>query len=101
VAQKFHFANLRIEVTCASRGISAISELLVLFLGVIITKCYGAGAQQVPKTGQNIANIGKLNILHYETLYYARYSLITTSKARVLMCLEFVFIVDNFNDRVE
>jgi len=30
VAQKFHFAILRIEVTRASRGLSAISELLVL-----------------------------------------------------------------------
>jgi len=30
VAQKFHFAILRIEVTRASRGVSAISELLVL-----------------------------------------------------------------------
>jgi len=31
VAQKFHFAILRIEVTPASRGLSAIAELLVLF----------------------------------------------------------------------
>jgi len=30
VAQKFHFAILRIEVTRASRGLSAIAELLVL-----------------------------------------------------------------------
>jgi len=30
VAQKFHFAILRIEVTRASRGLSAIVELLVL-----------------------------------------------------------------------
>jgi len=29
VAQKFHFAILRIEVTRASRGFSAIAELLV------------------------------------------------------------------------
>jgi len=29
VAQKFHFAILRIEVTCVSRGLSAIAELLV------------------------------------------------------------------------
>jgi len=29
VAQKFHFAILRIEVTHASRGLSAIAELLV------------------------------------------------------------------------
>jgi len=29
VAQKFHFAILRIEVTRASRGLSAIAELLV------------------------------------------------------------------------
>jgi len=29
VAQKFHFAILRIEVTCASHGLSAIPELLV------------------------------------------------------------------------
>jgi len=29
VAQKFHFAILRIEVTSASRGLSAIAELLV------------------------------------------------------------------------
>jgi len=31
VAYKFHFAILRIEVTRASRGLSAIAELLVLF----------------------------------------------------------------------
>jgi len=30
VAQKFHFAILRIEVTRASRGLSAIAELLVV-----------------------------------------------------------------------
>jgi len=30
VAQKFHFAILRIEVTRASRGLSAIAELLVI-----------------------------------------------------------------------
>jgi len=30
VAQKFHFAILRIEVTRASRGFSAIAELLVI-----------------------------------------------------------------------
>jgi len=30
VAEKFHFAILRIEVTRASRGLSAIAELLVL-----------------------------------------------------------------------
>jgi len=29
VAQKFHFAILRIEVTRSSRGFSAIAELLV------------------------------------------------------------------------
>jgi len=29
VAQKFHFAILQIKVTCASRGLSAIRELLV------------------------------------------------------------------------
>jgi len=29
VAQKFHFAILRIELTRASRGLSAIAELLV------------------------------------------------------------------------
>jgi len=29
VAQKFHFSILRIEVTRASRGLSAIAELLV------------------------------------------------------------------------
>jgi len=29
VAQKFHFVILRIEVTRASRGLSAIAELLV------------------------------------------------------------------------
>jgi len=29
VAQKFHFAILRIQVTRASRGLSAIAELLV------------------------------------------------------------------------
>jgi len=29
VAQKFHFTVLRIEVTHASRGLSAIAELLV------------------------------------------------------------------------
>jgi len=29
VTQKFHFAILRIEVTRASRGLSAIAELLV------------------------------------------------------------------------
>jgi len=29
VAQKFHFAILQIEVTRASRGLSAIAELLV------------------------------------------------------------------------
>jgi len=29
VAQKFHFAILRIEVTRASRGLSVIAELLV------------------------------------------------------------------------
>jgi len=32
VAQKFHFAILRIEVTRASRGLSAIAELLVRFV---------------------------------------------------------------------
>ena len=31
MAQKFHFAILRIEITRASRGLSAIAELLVLF----------------------------------------------------------------------
>jgi len=31
VAQKFHFAILRIEVTRASRGLSAIAELLVKY----------------------------------------------------------------------
>jgi len=30
VAQKFHFAILRIKVTRASRGLSAIADLLVL-----------------------------------------------------------------------
>jgi len=30
MAQKRHFAILRIKVTCESRGISAIAELLVL-----------------------------------------------------------------------
>jgi len=30
VAQKFHFAILRIEVTHASRGVSAIAELYLL-----------------------------------------------------------------------
>jgi len=30
VAQKFHFAILRIEVTRASRGLAAIAELLVV-----------------------------------------------------------------------
>jgi len=30
VAQKFHFAILRIEVTRASRSLSAIAELLVV-----------------------------------------------------------------------
>jgi len=34
VAQKFHFAILRIEVTRASRGLSAIAELLVEITGV-------------------------------------------------------------------
>jgi len=34
VAQKFHFAILRIEVTRASCGLSAIAELLVTFLGL-------------------------------------------------------------------
>jgi len=32
VAQKLHFAILRIEVTRASRGLSAIAELLVTVL---------------------------------------------------------------------
>ena len=32
MAQKFHFAILRIEVSRASRGLSAIAELLVDFL---------------------------------------------------------------------
>ena len=31
VAQKFHFAILRIEVTRASRGLYAIAELLVIY----------------------------------------------------------------------
>jgi len=31
VAQKFYFAILRIEVTRASRGLSAIAELLVFY----------------------------------------------------------------------
>ena len=31
MAQKFHFVILRIEVTHASRGLSAIAELLVRF----------------------------------------------------------------------
>jgi len=35
VAQKFHFEFLRIEVTRASRGLSAIGELLVAI--VIVT----------------------------------------------------------------
>jgi len=30
VAEKFHFSILRIEVTRASRGLSAIAELVVL-----------------------------------------------------------------------
>ena len=32
MAQKFHFAILRIEVTRASRGLSVIAELLVILL---------------------------------------------------------------------
>ena len=36
VAQKFHFAILRIEVTRASRGLSAIAELLVCTVMVFI-----------------------------------------------------------------
>jgi len=35
VAQKFHFAIFRIEVTRASRGLSAIAELLVLSITAI------------------------------------------------------------------
>jgi len=34
VAQNFHFAILQIEVTRASRGLSAIAELLVKLLHV-------------------------------------------------------------------
>ena len=34
VAQKLHFAILRIEVTRASRGLSAIAELLVIPLAL-------------------------------------------------------------------
>jgi len=34
VAQKFHFAILRIDVTRALRGLSAIAELLVIPLRV-------------------------------------------------------------------
>jgi len=36
VAQKFHFAILRIEVTCVSHGLSAIAELLVFVIIIII-----------------------------------------------------------------
>jgi len=32
VAQKFHFENLQIEVTRASRGLCAIAELLLKFI---------------------------------------------------------------------
>jgi len=43
VAQNFHFTILRIEVTRASRGLSAIAELLVWFLFVIKDcLCYAA-----------------------------------------------------------
>jgi len=34
VAEKFHFAVLRIEITHASRGLCAIAELLVLYKGM-------------------------------------------------------------------
>jgi len=37
VAQKFHFAILRIEVTRASRGLSAIAELLVTLAVLTLT----------------------------------------------------------------
>jgi len=37
VAQKFHFAVLRIEVTHASRGLSAIAELLVIALWLVVS----------------------------------------------------------------
>jgi len=40
VAQKFHFAILRIEVTRASRGLSAIAELLVLTAADCFIKRY-------------------------------------------------------------
>jgi len=43
VAQTFHFAILRIEVTRASRGLSAIAELLVCF-GDILTTSDGHAA---------------------------------------------------------
>ena len=38
VAQKFHFATLRIEVTRASRGLSAIAELLVSALSTLVNQ---------------------------------------------------------------
>jgi len=38
VAQKFHFAILRIEVTRASRGLSAIAELLVI-MAALRSRC--------------------------------------------------------------
>jgi len=40
VAQKFHFAILRIEVTRASRGLSAIAELLVTILQLAARQMY-------------------------------------------------------------
>jgi len=40
VAQKFHFAILQIEVTRASRGLSAIAELLVnVALQAAVSSC--------------------------------------------------------------
>jgi len=41
MAQKFHFAVLRIEVTHASRGLSAIAELLVIFAFSALTLLVG------------------------------------------------------------
>jgi len=37
VAQKFHFAILRIKVTRESRGLSAVAELLVSKVVIIIS----------------------------------------------------------------
>jgi len=58
VAQKFHFAILRIEVTRASRGLSAIAELLVQTIA------------QKPLNRYNSAIVRRINIKFFTMTHF-------------------------------